>query len=108
MSRFVFAVAVFCSVISTVPFLDIDSISFSIPANVQYSNSSLSESAFEQVLGEMLKKEGIEFKDITVYSSKNEDKSINIEEIRVKGVADKQRAEDFIRTNTGVEKIEVS
>lgn len=107
MTGFVFAVAIICSVISTFDTAQLQDINLNFDKGEIYA-SSLSDEAFKMALEDMLTKKGIDFSEIMLFSSKNEDGSISIEKIKVKGVTDKAGTEEFIRENTGVEKIEVS
>ncbi|MEE0839237.1 MAG: hypothetical protein U0L72_01640 [Acutalibacteraceae bacterium] len=108
MTGFVFAVAVICSVIGTLDLSEVQDIKFNLDSEGIYASADLSSEAFKTAIENMLKTEGIDFEEIMLFSSKNSDGSINIEKIRVKGVTDKERTAEFIRENTGIEKIEVS
>lgn len=108
MTGFVFALAVICSVMSAFNVSEVQDIKLNFDSGEIYASASLSSEAFKMALEDMLTKEGIEFGEIMLHSSKNEDGSISIEKIRVKGVTDKDRTAEFIRENTGIEKIEVS
>lgn len=108
MTGFVFALAVICSVMSAFNVSEVQDIKLNFDSGEIYASASLSSEAFKMALEDMLTKEGIEFGEIMLHSSKNEDGSISIEKIRVKGVTDKDRTAEFIKENTGIEKIEVS
>lgn len=108
MTGFVFALAVICSVMSAFNVSEVQDIKLNFDSGEIYASASLSSEAFKMALEDMLTKEGINFSEIMLHSSKNEDGSISIEKIRVKGVTDKDRTAEFIGENTGIEKIEVS
>ncbi len=108
MTGFVFAVAVICSVIGAFDLSEVQDIKFNLDSEGIYASASLSSEAFKIAIENMLKTEGIDFEEITLFSSKNSDGSISIEKIRIKGTKDTDRTKEFIKENTGIEKIEVS
>lgn len=108
MTGFVLVLALLSSLLSSVPYI---SLNVDLKREIDLSqnvDNSLSESAFKEAIALMLKKEGIEFKDIEIFSSKNKAGSINIEKIKVNGVKETEKTESFIKENTGIKEVEVS
>lgn len=104
MTRFICAICFLISVCNAVSGVQKQDISFSLPVSSEIEYSLVSNEAFGQAVGEMLKKENISYKKISIDSSENETGSISINEIAVYGVAEKERCINLIRENTGLDK----
>ena len=107
MVSFVFAVTFLLSLVSA-----FTGFSFNVdltPSNTErVVHSGISEEAFALALSDMLRKEGIECKEINIDSSINEDGSISIERIEVETDLEKEKAISIIKENTGIENVEVT
>ena len=106
MQNFVFSLcflASFLSALSLVSFSDISIPAMSFETQVYYYK----EDAFCMALGDMLKKENIEYEKIETDTTENDDKSININKITVFGCSDKEKCQKLIEENTGLGEVYV-
>ena len=108
MTGFVLVLALLLSLLSSLPYISLNTDLKREIAVFKNVDNSFSESAFKKAIELMLEKEGIEFKDIEIFSSKNRTGSINIEKIKINGVKEKEKTESFIKENTGIKEVEVS
>ena len=104
MTRFICALCFLISIISAVRGVEKSDISFSVPASGEINYSFVSETAMRDAIGQMLNKENITYEKISVHLYENSDNSISINEIAVYGVAEKQRCEELLKANTGLDK----
>lgn len=108
MTGFVLVLALLLSLLSSLPYISLNTDLKREIAVFKNVDNSLSEAAFKEAIELMLKNKGIEFKDIEIFSSKNSEAGINIEKIKINGVKEKEKTESFIKENTGIEEVEVS
>ncbi len=106
MQNFVFSLcflASFLSALSLVSFSDISLPALSDEAELY----SYNEEAFCMAIGDMLKKESIEYEKIEADTTENQDKSININKITVFGCSDVEKCKNLIEKNTGLGEVYV-
>ena len=108
MTRLVFALSVLCSLISILPTISLDFPSFNSVNEAEYTNTELSEEVFKETVARLLQSENITYSKIQIISSKNEDKSINIDKIKISGASDPNKAREVLEQNIKIERIEVS
>lgn len=108
MTRLVFALSVLCSLISVLPTISLDFPSFNSVSEAEYTNTELSEEVFKETVARLLQSENITYSKIQIISSKNEDKSINIDKIKISGASDPNKAREVLEQNIKIERIEVS
>ncbi len=102
MQNFVFSLcflASFLSALSLVSFSDISLPVTSFETDVCYAK----EEAFCLALCDMLTKENIEYEKIEADTTENDDNSININKITVYGCNQKEKCQNLIKNNTGLE-----
>lgn len=107
MVSFVFAVTFLLSLVSAFTGFSFN-VDLSLDSTKVAGQSNISEEAFALALSDMLRKEGIECKEINIDSSINEDGSISIEKIEVQTDLEKEKAISIIKENTGIENVEVT
>ncbi len=108
MTHFVFALCVLCSLVSIIPTIDLSMPSFEKSDTAQFTNAELSGEVFKETVKNLLRSHSITFNKIDIISSKNDDGSITIDKIMVRGTSDPQKATEILKSNTGIEQIEVS
>lgn len=102
--RYIIALVLLCSVISAVAKGDFD---FSLPtaasAAQEYKGvSDLCEYQAEYIISNILKDNGIMYKNITAKATKNEDGSIIINEIQIEGVKEENSVRQVL-TEQGID-----
>ncbi len=95
------------SVLSMVFSLRLPALSFDSIQPTNTEAGELNSLAFRLALEDMLTKKGIKFEKITVGSSENGQNGIIIDEITVYGVNERAECENFIKENTGVDRVTV-
>ena len=101
--RYILSLTLICSVVAVAPKQDFH---FFIPndpqSTVSYSTDRLYEYQAEALIADILKKENIQFKNITAKATKNEDGSIVINEIEISGCKLYEKAEEALK-NIGID-----
>ena len=106
MQNFVFSLCFLASFLSVVS--GISHIEVSLPVGSQETaDYSYNEEAFCMAVGNMLKKENIDYEKIEADTTENTDKSININVITVYGCKDKEKCKNLIEENTGLGEVYV-
>ena len=104
MQNFVYSLCFLASFISAFSMISLGEIT--MPAvSEQIEEASLNKETFCMIVGDMLKKEGIEYEKIEADATENGDKSININKIYVFGCSKKEKCVSLIKENTGLDEV---
>lgn len=106
MQNFVFALCFMASFLSALSLVSFSNISLPVLSE-EIEISDYKDEAFCMALGDMLKKENIQYEKIEADTTENDDNSININKITVFGCCDKEKCKSIIEQNTGLSEVYV-
>lgn len=104
MTKFICALCFLATLCGTASGAKMPALTASFSSDAEINYSQISNAALQEALGQMLEKEGITFREISVSSYENGQGGIFINEIAVYGPSDSEKSLRLIRENTGLDK----